>query len=39
MKKMKTYPMWIQKYSGEDIDRVQALAYRLTRADRAAGRE
>lgn len=33
-----TYPRWVQSYSNEDFDRIQALATRLTEEDRAAGR-
>lgn len=33
-----TYKTWTQKYSNEDFDRAQSLAYELTDADRKAGR-
>ncbi len=34
-----SYPAWKQTYSGEDFDRAQAEAQRLTDLDRAAGRD
>ena len=33
------YPAWQQTYSFEDVDRTQALATKLTQADRDAGLE
>lgn len=35
---MTTYPTWQLSYSGEDFDRAQGLACRLTEEDRKAGR-
>jgi hypothetical protein len=33
------YPVWESRHSGEDFDRTQGLAQKLTDADRAAGRK
>ena len=39
MSKTMSYPTWKMRYSGEDFDRTQAEAERLTDEDRAAGRD
>ena len=36
MKTAPTYPEWRMTYSNENFDRTQALAYKLTDADRTA---